>query len=385
MATIVMPPEVPVGPLAADDVPESLRRQLQELRDRQLPFPQNPMSYGVAIPKIRDYASMEEDGNPVYWDEEFAQKTKFGTLLKPWGDIGGSSSDGPHWMPTWHRNRVVYALDQGMSKMALPEDNSDAYYWRPFIDHGCDEIIDVGGEAFVYKPALLGDTLRRKAELIWGVRKWPRLRLGDGYEFWVGSDVLNQRDEKIAFHAFRQLRYKGAPRPDSASYAHRIAPTVNLQTEAGTKDPFITRRWEDVRVGDDLPPVELHWSWMRCLWACSSTGDYYPWHQEPEFATTRGKRGIFIMQMAIEGIYYRLLTDWGGPETEPRHIKFDILRSICSGDTTITGGRVIGKREAKNPVTQVVEGVVDLHLEIFDTVEDSLAGRCEATVALPRR
>ena len=59
------------------------------------------------------YCEVAEDGNPVYWDEEFAKRTRFGRLIAPPQGIF-SFSFGPWWTPdyvTEKTNRDAAALN----------------------------------------------------------------------------------------------------------------------------------------------------------------------------------------------------------------------------------------------------------------------------------
>ncbi|MCH8200141.1 MAG: MaoC family dehydratase, partial [Chloroflexi bacterium] len=69
----------------------------------------------VNAPMIWNFCEAVEDGNPVYWDEEFASKTRFGRLIAPPQMIMTMSS-GHWWAPDYVRERERQAIaNQGPS------------------------------------------------------------------------------------------------------------------------------------------------------------------------------------------------------------------------------------------------------------------------------
>lgn len=362
--------------MAPLEVPKELDRKLKELAERDALWMHGADE--VNEPMIRVFCELVEDGNPVYWDRDFAASTKFGDIVSPPAMVVTWCMF-RYWKPSWlAQDRAmigrgeVAALDMG-----------EVHGWGPFVEAGYDEGIDIGGENFYYRPIRPGDRLSWRTQVT-GIQERAALRLGEGFEFWVGGDVFNDKGEKVSNNKLRQLRFKSNPRIDSATYTRKFAPSVNLEAMPIRKDPFLTRSWNEVIVGEDLPPIAVEWTWLRMMWGSANTRDWYPWHHDPEYAHRGGKRDIFINHMSIEGQYSRLLTDWTGPEGELRHLKFDILRSSCTGDTTITGGRVTKKRQAKNPETGEIEALVDVQTEMYNTTEQCLSGRGVATVALLR-
>jgi acyl dehydratase len=53
---------------------------------------------------IRRFCEVAEDGNPVYWDREFAESTRFGRLIAPPQSIF-SMTFAPWWQPSYVKER----------------------------------------------------------------------------------------------------------------------------------------------------------------------------------------------------------------------------------------------------------------------------------------
>jgi acyl dehydratase len=74
-----------------------------------------PVSFSraeVNAPMIWNFCEAVEDGNPVYWDEEFAKQTRFGRLIAP-PQMIMTMSGGHWWAPRWLREREQAAAESG--------------------------------------------------------------------------------------------------------------------------------------------------------------------------------------------------------------------------------------------------------------------------------
>lgn len=119
---------------------------------------------------------------------------------------------------------------------------------------------------------------------------------------------------------------------------------------------FVTRRWDDVRPGDQLDSTTLEVTMRRLMMDVSGTRDLYPIHHDREFAKKNGARDIFVNTMFYEGFFGRLATDWAGPEAFLRKLRFSMNAPNCLGDTITSRGWVVG--------TSVEDGTRLVDLEI---------------------
>jgi acyl dehydratase len=74
----------------------------------------------LEITAIRRYCEVAEDANPVYWDEEFAKKTRFGRLIAPPQGLF-SFSFAPWWTPDY----VVQRQKEEEAALSPPEQTGD--------------------------------------------------------------------------------------------------------------------------------------------------------------------------------------------------------------------------------------------------------------------
>lgn len=112
-----------------------------------------------------------------------------------------------------------------------------------------------------------------------------------------------------------------------------------------TSTAFTTRRWDDVREGDQLQPVVFPISMRTLMIDVAGTRDLYPIHHDREFGRSNGARDIFVNTMFYEGLFGRLATDWAGPEAFLRKLRFAMKSPNCLGDTITSRGWVAAKHE----------------------------------------
>lgn len=107
-----------------------------------------------------------------------------------------------------------------------------------------------------------------------------------------------------------------------------------------------TRAWSSVNEGDAMPSLE--WGTITVTTQAmdvAGTRDLYPIHHDRDFAKNNGARDIFVNTMFYQGLLGRYVTDWGGPESFPRKLGFDMRATNCPGDTLTVHGKVAKKYE----------------------------------------
>ncbi|HUF54017.1 MAG TPA: hypothetical protein VMR52_09635 [Dehalococcoidia bacterium] len=136
--------------------------------------------------------------------------------------------------------------------------------------------------------------------------------------------------------------------------------------------------WEDVAVGDELPPIELDINTKRLFLQASGSQDWYPVHFDAGFARKGGHEDVFMNTGFLQAALVRLITDWMGDGGFLKRLAFEMRRQHRPGDTTTARGRVAGKGD------EVDDSLV--FLEVWaENEREGLATPGEATVMLPRR
>jgi acyl dehydratase len=94
----------------------------------------------------------------------------------------------------------------------------------------------------------------------------------------------------------------------------------------------------DVNVGDSLPEFKLPIT-ARLVVSCAiASQDFQDVHHDKAAAEEKGTPDIFMNILSTNGFVGRYLTDWAGPASRIRKIKFNLGAPNYPGDTmTMTG------------------------------------------------
>jgi acyl dehydratase len=75
-----------------------------------------------------------------------------------------------------------------------------------------------------------------------------------------------------------------------------------------------TLDWHDIKVGDQVTPLEIPVTATVIVAGAIASRDFMPVHHDPEFAEKQGSPNIFMNILTTNGLCVRFLTDWAGPE-----------------------------------------------------------------------
>lgn len=99
---------------------------------------------------IRRFADAVDDSNPLYWDEEYAKKSRYGSIIAPPGFISSPWLSG---RPTkWPKRGATSSETRGDLRVALAE----AGYGR---------VLDGGMEYEFFGPVRAGDTITASSSI----------------------------------------------------------------------------------------------------------------------------------------------------------------------------------------------------------------------------
>lgn len=111
-----------------------------------------------------------------------------------------------------------------------------------------------------------------------------------------------------------------------------------------------SRRYDDVQVGDELPPLLIPLTRSLIVATAIASRDYQDVHHDPTLAVQRGSKDIFMNILSTNGFVGRYVTDWAGPNAIVRSVSIRLGVPNYPGDTmTMTGN-----------VTAKADGVVDV-------------------------
>jgi acyl dehydratase len=132
-----------------------------------------------------------------------------------------------------------------------------------------------------------------------------------------------------------------------------------------------TLRYDEVRVGDALPALDVPITATVIVAGAIASRDYQDVHHDAVLARQRGSQDIFMNILTTNGWVGRYVTDWAGPEALLRCVDIRLGAPNYPGDTMRFSGSVTGKRD----------GVVTIAVRGANRLGDHVSGQVE--LALP--
>jgi hydroxyacyl-ACP dehydratase HTD2-like protein with hotdog domain len=104
-------------------------------------------------------------------------------------------------------------------------------------------------------------------------------------------------------------------------------------------------RWQDVKVGDELPGLAATPSEIQLFFFSAATNNGHRIHYDLPYAQSEGLPGLLVQGPLQAALLARMLTDWVGPRG--RVVRFQIQNrgNAFPGQTLHFGGVVTAKRE----------------------------------------
>ncbi len=106
-----------------------------------------------------------------------------------------------------------------------------------------------------------------------------------------------------------------------------------------------TLRYDEVSVGDELPPLDVPITATLIVAGAIASRDYQDVHHDRDLAIERGSKDIFMNILTSNGWVGRFVTDWAGPEALLRQVDIRLGAPNYPGDTMRMRGRVQEKQD----------------------------------------
>jgi acyl dehydratase len=132
-----------------------------------------------------------------------------------------------------------------------------------------------------------------------------------------------------------------------------------------------TLRYDEVRVGDALPALDVPITATVIVAGAIASRDYQDVHHDAVLARQRGSQDIFMNILTTNGWVGRYVTDWAGPEALLRCVDIRLGAPNYPGDIMRLSGSITEKRD----------GVVTIAVRGANKLGDHVSGQVE--LALP--
>jgi acyl dehydratase len=130
-----------------------------------------------------------------------------------------------------------------------------------------------------------------------------------------------------------------------------------------------TLRYDQVRVGDELPELVLPITPTVIISGAIASRDYQDVHHDRDLAVARGSKDIFMNILTTNGYVGRFVTDWAGPEALLSKVDIRLGAPNYPGDTMTIRGKVAEKADGAVTVDVVGSNGLGHHVTGRVTLE----------------
>ena len=270
-----------------------------------------------------------ENGNPLFWDDEVADRLTGGPIAPP--STLSLWFRPHHWQPDQSAPRLPLQVHFDLKDaLELPE------------------AVMSDSEVAFHEPVRPGDVIS-SSQVLRSLSEPKTTKLGTG-RFWV-IDVpyRNQDGVVVGVETFTGFGYRRAETSGDAGAG--AATSGAADAGAGRADGGAARgdgRWTpgavlypEVAVGDRLPDLVHDVTATTVVLGALATRDWRPMHHDRDFAIERnGAKDIFLNTPNQQGWLERFATDWTGPTGRLGRVRFRMRDSVYPGDTMTLSGEV---------------------------------------------
>jgi len=320
----------------------------------------------VNQPMIRHWCDAMTDHNPVYTDPEFAEKSVHRGIVAP-----------PAMLNAW-------TMQGNVPRRFDPEDPFANVLFR-LDEAGFTSVVATNSEHEYLRYLRLGDHLEG-IQTVSDVSAEKRTALGVGHFATTDTEYRTLSGEIVGRMKFRILKYKpgtgrAAEAAGEAAGGRREKLEVGAPAEPGARKPVpelappprpprreTTLRFEEVEVGDELPPCSIPITATLIVAGAIASRDYQDVHHDRELAVSRGSPDIFMNILTTTGLCGCYVSDWAGPEALMRRLAIRLGAPNYPHDTMVMSASVLSKNAEGGA------GCVELGLRGRNCIGDHVTG-----------
>ncbi|HZU77273.1 MAG TPA: MaoC family dehydratase N-terminal domain-containing protein [Dehalococcoidia bacterium] len=296
---------------------------------------------------IRRYLEPLELDCPLHYDEAVAKGAGYRGIVAPCSGISMTWTDTGQWRPGWPTNYPN--ADPNWNSPPTAQGGGGRAMPAPPTQSGIATDIEIE----YFEPPIVGDLLTRRGRKLLAVK--PReTKVGRGAFMVWETEVVNQRGELVAQLRNGAYLYVINPRGEgpTAASAHAAprprgpimepfpAPHAEGLTNR-TVDWSEQRYFEDVAVGDEIPPVIYTMTVYRLVVEAGANRDFNQFHHNTPVSQMRGAPDMFANNVFVQGMWERTVREYIGlqgrfKQTGP--FRMNIFNTV--GETVVTRGTV---------------------------------------------
>lgn len=288
----------------------------------------------VSRVQVWQWCSAMGDNNPLYLDDSYRSKHGFDRVVAP-----------PAMMQMWTMRDFNDDYAPG-STDAAPYQVFDTMTEKGFAGN-----VAVSYDIQFHRLLLEGDRCHHYTTVV-NISDRKTTGLGEGFFVTERVEYLDQHEQLFAEALITYFQYKPAE-PDSAAAKEGGAKAASVTADVAVPASDWQPDYQDIDVsglkpGDALPELVIPISHKLVVGGAIATQDFIPVHHNVPAANAAAMPDIFMNILTTSGLSARYLSDWAGPGSRLKSIKFKLMAPNTPGDTMTLQGQVSDIQAADN-------------------------------------
>lgn len=199
------------------------------------------------------------------------------------------------------------------------------------------------------------------------------VELEEGVRYLSEATGMSHRDVAVGLDV--ELSFIDVPGDDGEPM---VVPAFAPTPGALPEDPDAPASVEDVRVGVELPGIDVAITPTFVVTSALATRDFEEVHHDPAIARERGSEDLFPNILTSNGLALRLVTDWLGPEARIERASVRLGLPAYVGETLRMRGEVV----AVAPRPDRDDGEIEVAVRGRISTGDHLTGTVVASLPM---
>lgn len=287
----------------------------------------------VSRTQIWQWCSAMGDRNPLYLDKVYQQRAGISSVTAP-----------PAMMQMWSMRDVNMEFAPG-STNAAPYQIFDT-----LSEFGYDSNVAVSYDITFHRYLAQGDRVHHFTTVV-NITELKNTSLGTGYFVTERVEYLDQNEALFAEALITYFQYHSAGIQKQA--ANEEAPVASRQHPDGWESDFTDLDFNNLQPGQALPELVIPITHKLIVSGALATQDFIDVHHNAPAARTAAMPDIFMNILTTCGLSARYLSDWAGPASRLKTLKFKLMAPNVPGDTMIMQGQIseLSSSDGENTVS----------------------------------
>ena len=286
--------------------------------------------------QIWQWCSAIGDNNPLYLDDDYRASTGFNGVVAPpammqmWTmrDFNDQYAPGSTSVPP-------YQVFNDMTAMGYPG-NVAVSYDITFLRY-----LTEGERPLHFTTVVNISSLKTTA-------------LGKGYFVTEQVDYTTEEDKPYATALITYFQYQPKISDDDSESKAQKPATQASPAVSNWQPDFSDLDAATLSVGQALPELAIPITHRLIVGGAIATQDFIPVHHNTHAAQAAAMPDIFMNILTTSGLCARYLSDWAGPASRLKKLKFNLMAPNLPGDTMLMQGGISAiDQQAEKPLVTV--------------------------------